>query len=275
MISLVGGPSLDPVSGTGDRHRRGPGGPSRPTRSGRVTPPAGRRHRPEVSGLLDPTLAQMVSTLLHTARGAVPAGHPAPGVALERWAQELAATSFDDEAMPRAFYVDLGRTLAEADDRLAPAALAALALVLRHRDAAPLRRARADWLAAGPADPDADLGIGREVPVRAVTIGHPDEDEASVVIGFAAAGGAHSIGVLVDDAHDGLGRDLFVGPAVDAIEADAAADPELVVAEIPLAEAASRMAAALAVADAEAWDDPEDLATRPLVDRRLELVPRS
>ncbi|HEX7131339.1 MAG TPA: hypothetical protein VF228_02115, partial [Iamia sp.] len=78
------------MSSTGDRHRRGPGGPTRPARSGRVTPSTTRRHRPEVSGLLDPTLDRMVATLLDTARGAVPSGHPAPGVALEQWAHELA-----------------------------------------------------------------------------------------------------------------------------------------------------------------------------------------
>jgi hypothetical protein len=216
----------------------------------------------------------MVATLLDTARGAVPPGHPAPGVALEQWAHELAATSYDEEAMPREFYVDLGRTLAGSDDALAPAALAALALALRHRDAAPLRRARADWLADGPADPDADLGLGREVPTRAIAVGHPDEDEASLIVGFDAAGGAHAIGLLIDGAHDGLGRDLFVGPAIELIAEDAAGDAELVVTEVPLAEAAARMGAALAVADAEDWDDPDDLATRPLVDRRLELIPR-
>ncbi len=236
-----------------------------------MTPSSRRRHRPEVSGLLDPTLARMVATLIDTARTAAPAGHPAPGVALEQWAHELAATSFADEAMPRAFYVDLGRTLATADDPLAPAVLAALALAVHHRDGAPLRRARADWLAAvGVSDADADLGIGREVPTRAVSIAHPDEAEASLVIGFAAAGGAHAIGLLVDGAHDGLGRDLFVGPAVEEIEADAAADPELVVTSVPLAEAVERMRAALAVTVAEAWDDPQDLATLPLLTRRLD-----
>lgn len=215
----------------------------------------------------------MVTTLLATARSAVPPQHPAPGVALEQWALGLAATSYDDEAMPRAFYVDLGRTLVGSDDELAPAALAALALAVQHRDATPLRRARADWLASGPADPDADLGLGREVPVAAIAISHPDEEQASLVIGFDAVGGAHSIGLLVDDALDGLGRDLFVGPPVDVIAADAASDDELVVTEVPLAEAAARVRTALAVADAEGWDDPDDLATRPLVDRRVALLP--
>lgn len=214
----------------------------------------------------------MVATLLETARGAVPDGHPAPGVALERWAHELAGTSFADEEMPREFYVDLGRTLAGSDDALAPAALAALALALGHRDAAPLRRARADWLAAGPTDPDADLGIGREVPTRALSIEHPDEAEISLVVGFAAAGGAHSIGLLVDGAHDGLGRDLFLGPAIDEIAADAVADAELVVTDVPLPDAAARMAAALAVAAAEGWDDPQDVAVAPLLTRRLDLI---
>jgi len=259
-------------SGQGDRHRKGPGGPTRPARSGRATPSTSRRHRPEVSGLLDPTLDQMVTTLLETARGALPPGHPAPGVALEQWAHELAATSFDDEAMPREFYVDLGRTLAASTDELAPAALAALALVLDFKDAAPLRRAHADWLASGPADLDGDLGLGREIPVRAVTIGHPDEPQTSYVVGFDTPGGGHAIGLLVDDELDGLGRDLFLGPPIDAIAADAAADPELVVADVPLADAAARMRAALAVADAEDWDDLEDLAVRPLLDRRLALV---
>jgi hypothetical protein len=212
----------------------------------------------------------MVTTLIDTARSATPAGHPAPGVALEQWAHELAATSFADEAMPRAFYVDLGRSLATSADPLGPAVLAALALAVHHRDGAPLRRARADCLAAGPVDPDADLGIGREEPTRAVSITHPDEDEASLVIGFTAAGGDHAIGLLVDGAHDGLGRDLFLGPAVEEIEADAAADPELVVAAVPLAEAVGRMRAALAVTVAEAWDDPQDLATLPLLTRRLD-----
>jgi hypothetical protein len=214
----------------------------------------------------------MVATLLETARSAVPPGHPAPGVALEQWAHELAATSFDDEAMPREFYVDLGRTLVGSDDPLAPAALAALALVVRHRDAAPLRRARADWLAASPADPDADLGLGREVPTRAIAITHPDEDEVSLVVGFDAAGGAHAIGLMIDGAHDGLGRDLFVGPAIELIAEDATSDAELIVTEVPRAEAAARMTAALAVADAEGWDDPDDLVVRPLVDRRLALI---
>jgi hypothetical protein len=224
-----------------------------------------------VSGLLDPTLDRMVATLLETARGAAE-GHPAPGIALEQWALDLAGTSFDEEVMPREFYVDLGRTLTGSDDPLAPAALAALALALGHRDAAPLRRARSDQLASGPADPDADLGIGREVPVGAISIGAAGEDQVSIVIGFTAAGSDHTIGLLVDDAMDGLGRDLFVGPPIEVIERDARTDPDLVVAEVPLAEAAARMRAALAVTDAEAWDEPHDLAVVPLLTRRLELI---
>lgn len=226
-----------------------------------------------MSGLLDPTLDRMVATLLDTARDAVPAGHPAPGVALEQWGLELAGTSFAEEVMPREFYVDLGRTLTGSDDALAPAALAALALALGHRDAAPLRRARAEWLASGPADLDADLGIGREVPVGAISIGAAGEDQVSIVIGFTAAGSAHAVGLLVDDAMDGLGRDAFVGPAVEVIEHDARSDPELVVAPVPLAEAAVRVRAALVVTDAEAWDDPQDLAVIPLLARRLERLP--
>lgn len=224
-----------------------------------------------MSGLLDPTLDRMVRTLLQTAHTAV-AGHPAPGIALERWAHDLAAGSFADEAMPRAFYVDLGRTLGTSADPLAPAARAALAVVLDHRDATPLRRAHADWRASGPEHPDADLGIGREVPVRAVTIGHPDEADVSVAVGFRAAGGDHTIGLLVDAAHDGLGRDLFIGPPIDEIAADATADPELVVTDIPLADAAARMTAALTVAATESWDDPRDLPLTPLLTRRLGLI---
>jgi len=237
-----------------------------------VTPPRSRHHRPDVAGLLDPTLDRMVATLLDTARGAVPPGHPAPGVVVEQWALELSATSFADGEMPRDFYVDLGRTLAASTDPLAPPALAALALALGHRDATPLRRTRSEWQAAHADDLDDDLGIGRERPTEAISIGAAGEEQASVVLGFRAAGTDHAVGLLVDDAHDGLGRDLFVGPGVDAIRSDAAADADLVVVDVPPAEAAHRMRAALAVADAEAWDDPEDLRLRPLVERRLDLL---
>ncbi|QYG94176.1 hypothetical protein HC251_18160 [Iamia sp. SCSIO 61187] len=261
------------MSSPGDRHRRGPGGPSRPARSGRVTPSQGRRHRPQVSGLLDPTVDHMVTALLDTAITSAPPDHPARGVSFELWAAELAASSFADEAMPRAFYVDLGDRLAASARPEAPPALAALALAVEHRDATPLRRARDAWLARVGDGADADLGIGREVPSGAVTIGHPDEAQTSVVVGLEAAGGAHSFGLLVDDALDGLGRDLFVGPPLEVIAADAADDPELVVTPIALDEARRRIEDALAVTLAEDWDDPQDLRTLPLVTRRLGLLP--
>jgi hypothetical protein len=211
----------------------------------------------------------MVATLLETARGAIPPGHPAPGVVLEQWAWDLAASSFADEAMPREFYVDLGRTLAASSDPLAPAVLAALALAVRHRDAAPLRRAAASARAG-----DADLGIGRETATRAITISHPEEAQASVVVGFSAAGTEHSMGLLVDDDLDGLARDLWLGPPIASIEADAVADPELVVADIPLRTAATHIREALAVTEQTAWDDPQDLATLPLILRRVDRLSR-
>lgn len=265
-------PTLDPVSTSGDRHRRGPGGPRRPARGGRVTASGGRRHRPQVSGLLDPTVDHMVTALLDTATAAAGPDHPARGVAFELWAAELAASSFADEAMPRPFYVDLGDGLAASSRPEAPPALAALALAVGHRDGTPLRRARAAWLGRASDGRDADLGIGREVPIGAVAISHPDEAQTSVAVGLEAAGGDHSFGLLVDGALDGLGRDLFVGPPLEVIVADAHADPELVVSPIPLVEARARIETALAVTVAEGWDDPQDLLTLPLVTRRLGLL---
>lgn len=227
-----------------------------------------------MDGLLDPTLDRLAATLLGTARDALGPDHPAPAIGLEQWALDLADTSFADGEMPRDFYVDLGRTLAGSPDDLAPPALAALALALRHRDAAPLRKARADWQGAHADGLDADLGLGREVPVRAVTIAAEGEDQVSVVVGFAAAGTAHAVGLLVDDALDGVGRDLFIGPPIEVIELDAGADPDLVVTEIPVAEAAERMRRALDLAVAEDWDEPRDLRLLPLLGRRLDLIDR-
>ena len=216
----------------------------------------------------------MVTALLDTANTAAPPDHPARGVAFELWAAELAASSFADDAMPRPFYVDLGDRLASSSRPEAPPALAALALAIDHRDGTPLRRVRDGWLERTTGDArDADLGIGREVPARAVTIGHPDEPQTSVVVGLEAAGGDHSFGLLVDDALDGLGRDLFVGPPLEVIVADAAADPDLVVTPISLDEARTRIEDALAITVAEDWDDPQDLQTFPLLTRRLGLLP--
>ncbi len=256
------------------RHHRGPGGPTRTSRSGRTSPPAsGRRHRPDVSGLVDPTIEQLVTTVLVTAGQAIPPGHPAPGVVLEQWAGEMAITSFAAEEMPRAFYVDLGAGLAGSDDPLAPAALAALAAVVDHRDADPLRRAHREWLADQTAEGrDADLSIGREAPVAAVTIGAPDEAQLSVVIGFTAAGHDHSAGLLVDGDDGGIARDLWVGPAIGTITTDARADPDLVVTDLPLSDARALAEEALAAADRSGGFLPDDERILPLLTRRLRLI---
>ena len=265
------------------RHRRGPGGPRRTTRSGRTSPagtarPAGTQGPgPDVSGVIDPTRRQVVSTLVDSARRALTPPHPAPGVVLEQWALGLAVSSFAAEAMPPDFYDDLGRGLAERDDPVAPAVLAALAVVLDHADAAPLRRARREWLAGTEPDADEsavrprddDLGIGREVPTGAVTL-TPVSSPASptVVVGFASPGGDHTIGLVVGDE----AADLWVGPALVAVVADAEADDDVTVAPLPLADARARAERALAHTELSDLPD-EDQAVLPLVTRRLGALP--
>lgn len=242
------------------RHRRGPGGPRRTSRSAPAAIPTPSRPGPELTGLVDPTLSQLVSTVVRTAGNAIDPGHPAPGVQLEQWALRAAATSFAPEAMPEQFYADLGRGLVEVDDPLAPAVLAALAVVVDHADADPLRRARQDWLIDHVGDEDADLGIGRETPVGAVTI------DDTLVFGFASPGGDHTVGLIVD----GPAADLWVGPSLDVVAADARTDPALTVLDVPLPEAYARVEAALAEADDDFATD--DALLLPLLHRRLALI---
>lgn len=260
------------MSSRGARHRKkGPGGPSRPARSGRATPPI-RRHRPDTSGVLDPTLARMVATLLETAHRAAPADHPGRAPALELWAEDLAVSAYADEAMPPEFYEDLARTLLASSDPLAPAVLASLAAAVEHDDADALRRHRDRWR-ADTDDPDRhDLGIGRPVAERAVVFDTVGEPQVSLVVGFRQAGVRHTIGLLVDDDLGGAGRELFVGPELDEVVARARREDGLVVADVALVEAATRAVAAIELAlDDEVLDD-DDLRMLPLLARRLSSI---
>lgn len=226
-----------------------------------------------MSSPIEPDIDQLVATVLTAARNAVPDDHPAPGVTLEQWAVALAWSSFADDVMPRDFYVDLGAGLVGSDDPLAPAALAALATAVAHRDAEPLRRAHRGWLAGrAPDEQAADLGIGREEPVGAVTIGAADEAPVSLVIGFTAAGGDHSVGLLVDHDDGGIARDLWAGPPIDTIAADARTDPDLVVTDLPLPAARALAEEALTAAEQSGGFLPADEQLLPLLTRRLLLI---
>ncbi len=265
------------VSSRGSRHRKkGPGGPSRPRRSGRTTPSRARRHPPETSGLVDPTRDRLIATLLESAHRAAPESHPGRAPALELWAEDLAGSAYAADAMPAEFYDDLTKGLIRSRDPLAPAVLAALALAVTHDDAAALRRGRMVWIDDNRHDPlraRDDLGIGRPIADRAVTLDRPGEAEVSIVIGFVQEMGRHSVGLLVDEALGGVARDLWVGPPIEEVVARATSEGDLVLADVNLVEAGTRALAAIGAAAVDDAMSDDDLRMLPLLQRRLEAIP--
>ncbi len=83
-------------------------------------------------------------------------------------------------------------------------------------------------------------------------------------MGFTAADGAHSVGLLVDHDDSGIARDLWIGPPLDAIAADARTDPDLVVTDLPLPETRTLAEAALATASESGGFLPDDERLLPL-----------
>lgn len=284
--------------------RRGPGGPSRPARPGRVTPPSS-----SASGgvtFRGPSIDGLVGSLLDMARQAVPPGARGRALGLELWADQMAASLYGPEAMPREFYAELADGLVASTDPDAPAVLAALATALDHGDARALRAVqggaadrrrgeaspRADATLGpdatpgpdaspgtdGSPEPDDDLGIGRATPTGARVVEHVTGDGTTVVVDFDQPGAAHSLSAEVDHNLLGAAADLSVGPPWDEQEGvgELRADPDTTVTEISLAEARARVEHALELTDhspgAPVSADMADL--RRLVERRLALLPR-
>ncbi|HYI60495.1 MAG TPA: hypothetical protein VEW93_01670 [Acidimicrobiales bacterium] len=256
----------------GGRHRRakGPGGPARPSRSGRVTAP------PAADGVAftGPAPERLLGPLLSMLRATAPPEAPGRAVGIEVWADRLAETVYAEGAMPRDFYAELGGGLAASEDVDAPAALAALAVALAHRDAEPLRAVHRDQVRArrGTADEDTDQGIGRAVPVRAREIVALNGDGVTVVVDVDQPTAPHSVSVHVDHNLMGVATDAGAGPPWTDGHSD---DEGTVVAEVSLADARARIRHALDMAGHSpgAPGAAEMDSVRALVERRLALLP--
>ena len=191
--------------------RKGPGGPRRTSRVAPDAVPgtAPGRHR---EGLLGPSVEALVRSLLSSLRAVAAPDDPARALAVEVWADRMAETVYGPEQMPADFYADLAEGLLASGDDDAPAALAALALVLDHRDAAPLRRAHVAHRATLPADDLSDLGIGRATVASTLEVSHPQGDGVSLVLELDQPGTPHTAAVYVDLTLGGLATDLLLGP---------------------------------------------------------------
>lgn len=200
-------------------------------------------------------------------------------MAIEVWADRLGETAYAEGELPRAFYADLGDGLAASDDPDAPAALAALALVLSPREAEPLREVHRARVQArrGTADEDADRGIGRAVAVRAREVGDARGDGVTLVVEVEQPTAPHTVSIHVDHNLLGIATDASVGPPwPELAEARGWPDgPGVVVAEVPLAEARARIRHALDMAGhSPGAPGSADMApVLPLVERRLALLP--
>ena len=258
--------------------RKGPGGPRRTSRVGHdaeiipIDRASGARHR---AGLLGPSIDNLVRSLLSALRTLAPEDPGARPIGVEVWADRMAATVYGPGQMPPDFYADLADGLLGSPDPDARPALAALALVLDHEDAADLRQAHADHRDLLPPDDPSDLGIGRAVARRAFEIDHVQGDGATLMVEVDQPGAPHCVGVYIDNTLGGLAKDLLVGPPWMQVEATYRAGPGITVREVPLAEVRARYEAALDLTD-HTLDPPvpEDFEdTRPLVARRMALLP--
>lgn len=258
--------------------RKGPGGPRRTSRVGRdaevipITRAVDARHR---AGLLGPSIDNLVASLLSALRTLVPDDPGARPIGVEVWADRMAATVYGPDQMPPDFYADLAEGLLGSADPDARPALAALALVLGHDDAADLRDAHADHRDRLSSDDPSDLGIGRAVARRAFEIDHVQGDGVTLMVEVDQPGAPHCVGVYIDHTLGGLAKDLLVGPPWTQVEATYRAGPGITVREVPLAEVRARYEAAMDLTDhtldPPVPDDFED--TRPLVARRMALLP--
>ncbi len=262
------------------RHPRqkGPGGPRRSSRIGGDVIPIGHapsaRHR---EGLLGPSIDNLVRSLLSALRTLAPADPASRPIGIEVWADRMAETVYGPKQMPEDFYSDLADGLLVSPDPDARPALAALAHVLDHRDAAPLRRAHDDHRARVGADDPTDLGIGRAVARAGFEIDHVQGDGVTLMVDVDQPGAPHCVGVYLDHNMGGLAKDLLVGPPWAELERDRLYRdaPGMRIREIPLAELRARYEEAVDLTD-HTMDPPtaEDFAdTRPLVERRIALLP--
>lgn len=268
---------MSPKKGRHPR-RKGPGGPRRSSRVGHaevipITRAPGARHR---EGLLGPSIDSLVRSLLSALRTLAPDEPEARPIGVEVWADRMAATVYGPDQMPADFYADLADGLLSSADPDARPALAALALVLDHDDATDLRRAHVDHRNRLAPDDPSDLGIGRAAVRRAFQIDHVQGDGVTLMVEVDQPGAPHCVGVYIDHTLGGLGKDLLVGPPWPAVEETYREGPGIVVVEVPPAEVRARYEAALDLTDhtidapvAEDFDD-----TRPLVSRRMALLPR-
>lgn len=269
---------MAPRKGRHPRRTKGPGGPRRTSRVGDNVIPISRAPsaRPR-EGLLAPSVDNLVRTLLSSLRKIAPSDPESRPIGIEVWADRMAATVYGADQMPDDFYADLADGLLVSDDPDARPALAALAHVLDHPDAEPLRRTHADHRAGlDPADPS-DLGIGRATARRGFEIDHVQGDGVSLVVDLDQPGAPHCVGVYIDHNMGGLAKDLLVGPPWTALVHDRTYEgvPGMAVREIRLDELRARCAEAIALTDhsidppvAEDFDD-----VRALVERRMALLP--
>ncbi len=253
--------------------RKGPGGPRRSSRVGPVRTPgtAPGTHR---DGLLGPSVDNLVRSLLRSVRTVAAPDDPARPLAIEVWADRMAETVYGPEQMPADFYADLAEGLRASDDPDAPAALAALALVLDHRDAAPLRRAQAAERAVRSGADRSDLGIGRATVTSCIEISHPQGDAVSLVLEVDQPGAPHTAAVYVDLNLGGMATDLVLGPP-EAGRLAAVDGSGLVVRAVDPAEARARAEWALDLTDhtVEPPVKPGAEEVRGAVERRLALLP--
>lgn len=260
------------------RQGKGPGGPSRPSRSGRATLPSSTGGPGGPVTIKNPSIDGLVESILRMARQVAPAGAPGRAIGMELWADHLAVSLYDPEAMPAAYYEELADGLVASTDPDAPAVLAALATALSHDEAGPLRATHTGAASHTGAAGDDDLGIGRATPTRAWVVEEGQDDGLTVVVEFDQPGAPHSLTAFIDHSLEGLATDLSVGPpwGADGDGAEVGAEPDATVTEVSLADARARIEHAVdRTAESPGAPVSDDyLSLGRLAMRRLALLPR-
>ncbi len=250
-------------------------------RGGRVTPRAAGTAR--LSASEKRRLEEIFAQLLRGVRRDL--GEDAEPLLVEMWASHMWSI-WEGQYLIDMDAVDVfaGGLIAYAATRNTSNALAvlrALAAVAPEPYGARARRAADRVAGMGAVEPPWSALVGTAEPTVAwVSFDPVDDDGVSVMVGFEAHAGMHTIGVYIDHNLGGIAKDAFAVPAsMDNVLARLKENDEfepVQYREIPVAEAAARWRDALEMTamarEPPVTDDLREL--RALLEARLRAMPR-